>query len=154
MGPLSHIPLWVSAVVFCICTNKTLILYLSWTLKSRWIITIPSHFDSSQSYWFQGASACRGFKQGFGSWPVTEVGSRWWEHWILATRPVVSDKALALWLCRERIPTKMESSETTKVLIKRRKEYVWINAREGSETDPRPHGSFNHFYGAFIPGFL
>ena len=33
--------------------------------------------------------------------------------WILATRPVVSNKALALQLCMKRIPTEMQSSETS-----------------------------------------
>ena len=34
---------------------------------------------------------------------------------ILTTRLVVSDKALALWLCRKSISTKRESSETSSV---------------------------------------
>ena len=43
-------------------------------------------------------------KQAFGSRPDIEVKLQEWEHQILATRPVVSDKALALQLCREEFP--------------------------------------------------
>ena len=71
--------------------------------------------------WSQVALACSGLKQGFSSWSVTEVRSRGWEYRILATRPVVSDKALALRLCRKRIPAKTESSETSKEFIRRKK---------------------------------
>ena len=51
--------------------------------------------------------------------------------WILATRPVVSNKALGLQLCIKRIPTEMESSETSKVLIRRKKRvrYMWIDTQ-------------------------
>ena len=46
---------------------------------------------------------------------------------ILATGPVVSDQALTLWLCRRSIPTKMESSETSKVFIRRKKSTVYVD---------------------------
>ena len=36
----------------------------------------------------------------------------------------------------------------------RRVQYVWIDARAGSERESRPRGCLNHFYGAFLPGFL
>ena len=49
-------------------------------------------------------------RQDFSSQPETKVRSSRWEHQILATRLVVSDKALALWLCRK-FPTKMKNSE-------------------------------------------
>ena len=37
---------------------------------------------------------------------------------------MVREKALALWLFRKRIPTKMESSETGKVLMRRKRSIV------------------------------
>ena len=55
---------------------------------------------------------------------------------ILAIRPVVSDKALALQLCR-RVPTKLESSETSKVFVKggkKRIQYMWIDTWVDSES--------------------
>ena len=63
------------------------------------------------------ASASRGLKWGFNSPPEIEV--EWWqgECWILATKPMVSDKTLALRLCRKRISAKMENSETSRVFI-------------------------------------
>ena len=82
--------------------------------------------------WSWVASACSGLKQDFGSWPETEASYRWWKRWIPATRPVVSDKALALRLCR--IHTKMESSETSQVFIRRKRvRYVWIDTWADSE---------------------
>ena len=46
-----------------------------------------------------------------------------------------------------------ESSETS-VIRKKKSTYVWIDTRAGSERESRPHSSLNHFYGAFLPGFL
>ena len=43
---------------------------------------------------------------------------------------MVSDKTLALWFCRKRIPTKMKSSETNKAFIRREKEYSMCGASE------------------------
>ena len=31
---------------------------------------------------------------------------------------------------------------------------MWIDTQAGSESESRPRGSLNHFYGAFLPGFL
>ena len=77
---------------------------------------------------------------------------------ILATKPVVSNKALGFQLCIKRIPTEMESSETNKVLIRRKKrvQYIWTDTQTDSERVPKscPHGSLNHFYGAFLLVFL
>ena len=36
--------------------------------------------------------------------PEIEAKFQWWEHQILATLPVVSDKALVLWFCRKKFP--------------------------------------------------
>ena len=44
-----------------------------------------------QEPWSQVALACSSLKQDLGSQAEFEV-RLWWEHWILATRPVVSDK--------------------------------------------------------------
>ena len=83
------------------------------------------------------ALACGNLKQGF-SLPARDWGwVMWWEHQILAARPMVSNKVLALWLCIKRIPTKTESSETSKVFIRRKKvQYLWRNTQEDSQESP------------------
>ena len=81
------------------------------------------HHSFHIRYWSWVASVCNSFKQGLSSWPETEFWSQQWERGIPATRPAVSDKSLALRLCRKRIPTKTESSETSKVYIRRTKKY-------------------------------
>ena len=69
---------------------------------------------------------------------IPEFGARLWQlkHQILATRPVVSDKdpgPLALW---KRVPTKMESSETSEVFVIRKKvQYVCIDTRRLGERE-------------------
>ena len=40
------------------------------------------------------------------------------------------------------------------VIIRKEKEYVWIDTQAGSETESRPYGSLNHSYGAYLPGVL
>ena len=105
--------------------------------------------------WSQVASACRGLKQGLGSWPEIEVRPRQWEHWILTTRPVASDKALALRLCRKEFPQRQRVVKQAKCLLGgKRVQYVWIDTLVGSERQSCPPGSLNHLYGAFLPGFL
>ena len=85
--------------------------------------------------WSSAASACNSLKWDFGSWPDIAVWPPWWECWILATRLVVSNKAMALQLCKKRIPTKTESSETSQVLIGRKRvHYVRIDTWVGSES--------------------
>ena len=49
------------------------------------------------------------------------------EHQILATRSGVSDKTLTRQLCRNRILTKMESNETSKIFIRRKKSTVHVD---------------------------
>lgn len=44
---------------------------------------------------------------------------------------MVSDKALAIWLFRKRIPTEMESSETSQVLIRRKRSIVCADRHTG-----------------------
>ena len=99
--------------------------------------------------WSSVASACNSLKRGFGSWPEIAVWPPCWEHRILATRLVVSNKVLSLQLCKKGIPTKTERSETSQVLIRRRRvQYVRIDTGGLGELHSR--GSLNHFYGHFF----
>ena len=66
-------------------------------------------------------SACNGLEQDLGSQPEIEAGSQWWEHQILAAIPVVSDKGPGPSALEKKIPTKMESTEISKVFITRNK---------------------------------
>ena len=67
---------------------------------------------------------------GLGSQPEIEAGSQWWQHDILATRPVVSDKGPGPLALQERILTKTESSEASKVL-RGKKSTVHVNRHTG-----------------------
>ena len=69
-------------------------------------------------------------------WPKPEVRQKQWERWILATRPpgtVASDKILAHQLCRIKF-LQRESRETSKVFIRRKKEYMWIHTHTHTHT--------------------
>ena len=59
-----------------------------------------------------------------------EVRSRQWEHQILAARPVVSDKALALQLCRKEFLQRWKV-ETSKLFIRRKKSTVRVDGHTG-----------------------
>ena len=72
---------------------------------------------------------------------------------ILATKPMVNDKALALQLCRQRIPTKTESRETRKVFIGR-KSTIYVGKLRETVTKYHPCGRLNHLHGAFLLGFF
>ena len=67
---------------------------------------------------------------------------------------MVNDRALALQLCRTRIPTKTESSQTSKVCIRRknRVQYLWIDTQADSErvAESYPCGILNYFMGYFF----
>ena len=81
---------------------------------------------SRWSWW--PLSACRGVGQGLGS------QSERWKHQLLATRPVDSDEGPGPSVWQNRVPTKVESTETSKVFIKRKKvQYVWTDTRADSE---------------------
>ena len=58
---------------------------------------------------------------------------------------------------QKRIPTKMESSETSKALIKGEKCTVYVDRHMGRlrERVPESHpcGSLNYFFGTFLLGF-
>ena len=55
---------------------------------------------------------------------------------------------------QKRIPTKMESGETSKVLIRRKTVGVNRHTRVSSERSSHPHRSVNHSYGVLLPGLL
>ena len=71
---------------------------------------------------------------------------------------VVSDKVPGPLVLQQRISTKTESSEASKVFIKREKMSVCIDSRSDSRreriTEWCPCGSLNYFYGAFLLSFL
>ena len=72
---------------------------------------------------------------------------------------MVSDKGPGSWTLQKRIPTKTKSSETSKVFIKRENKYstcAWTHGWIQRETVAElcSHGSWNYFYGAFLPVFL
>ena len=72
---------------------------------------------------------------------------------------MVSDKALALGLCRKRIPTK-KAVKQVKYLLGGKKSVVHVDKHMGRlrererERELSPQSSLNHFYGAFLLSFL
>ena len=90
---------------------------------------------------------------------IPEFGARLWQlkHQILATRPVVSDKGPGPLALQKRISTKIESSETSKGLIKGGKCMVYVDRHMGKlrERVPESHpcSSLNYFFGTFLLGF-
>ena len=60
------------------------------------------------------------------------------------------DKTLARQRYRNEFHTETESSETSEVLIRRKKGYMWIHTRVGSERDSHPCANLNHFCRAFF----
>ena len=139
LGALPHIP-----ASFCLLGLVEGGKHQLWKLEKLY------PFDS----WTLGLSlvalACSSLKQGFDSWLEIEVGSWQWEGRILATRPLVSDKALAP-RCRK------ELSQRWKVVkqefIRRIKSIVHVIDTWG-DSEVCPCGNVNHLYGAFLPGFL
>ena len=67
---------------------------------------------------------------GLGSQPEMEAGSRQWKHQILALRPVVSDKGLALWLCRES-PQRWKVVKQVKYSLSEKKSIVYVDRHMG-----------------------
>ena len=74
---------------------------------------ITSSDTKNNPDWSGVASACSSLKRDFGSWPEIEVRSQQWEHQILATRPVVSDKSWNLWFYRKGFPQRQSSEAST-----------------------------------------
>ena len=99
-------------------------------------------------------SACSGLGQGLGSQPENGPWSEQWKQQLLATRPVDSDEGPGPLAWQNRIPTKVESSETSKVFIKRKK-VVCVDRHTGRLGVPalHPRGSLNYVYGVFQMGF-
>ena len=64
---------------------------------------------------------------GFGSQLETEAGLWPWACQMLASNPVVSDKALALWLCRKEFPQRQKVVKQIKYLLRggKNKKYIW-----------------------------
>ena len=75
-------PQWLSERITRHVINLRMVLWSVDTEVTRWCF---------RNLWSQVALACSSLKQDLGSQAEFEVGL-WWEHWILATRPVVSDK--------------------------------------------------------------
>ena len=74
--------------------------------------------------WWWVAKACNSLNQGFSSGPEIEVRPLQWDHWILATRPVTSDKALPIDFVEMNFHKEMESSENNQVFIRRKNLHV------------------------------
>ena len=106
--------------------------------------------------WSWEALACSSLKWGLVSPPEIEAKPRLWEHWILTARPVVSDKALGLWLCRKEFPQRRKTVK--QVFIRRGKKstvrvdktHAWAQR----QTVAPLWCDLNHVSGALPPGFL
>ena len=105
--------------------------------------------------WSWVALSFSGLKQSFlVLWLETEAKSRRGENLILAIRPVVSDKALTLQLCRRESLQRWKAVKQVKCLLgQERIQYMWIDTWVDSEI-VTPSWSLNHFYGAFHLVFL
>lgn len=91
------------------------------------------------SLWSWEASACSSLKWGLVSPPEIEAKPRLWEHRILTARPVVSDKALGLWLCRKESLQRWKIVKQVFIRRGEEKEYStcgWV----GSERESHPCG--------------
>ena len=92
-------------------------------------------FFPSPLFWFWDMEAMAlisgGLKQAFGSRPDMEVKLQQWEHQILATRPLVSDNALALQLCREEFPQRREVMKQAKYTLGGKEESSMCGQTQG-----------------------
>ena len=88
----------------------------------------PSKFISNWSWWPRPAAA---WSRASVPWPEIVSGSRWWEHQILATRPVVSDKALAIQLCGKEFPQRWKTVKEVRYLLRgERVQYMQIGTQQ------------------------
>ena len=98
-------------------------------------------------------------------WPQPAAAAFWFQarDWgrIVAVRELNPShytsgqwQAPGLLTLQERIPIKSESSETSKAFIRREKSTVHAYRHSGRLRVLCPHESLNHFYGAFLLGFL
>ena len=104
--------------------------------------------------WSQESSACTGLKWSLGSQPQIEVGLQQWEQQILDTRPMVSIRVLALWLCRKEFPRRGKVVKQVKYLLGGKQSTAHTGGLRERVAELCPCGSLNYFYGAFLPGFL
>ena len=130
---LVHVPLPKLLFPFWYCLR----ICRTWTIYYCQMLHIQiHHFHPNWSSFYQldlgWPSAFSNLKQDFGSRPAIEVRPQGWEHWTLASRPVVSDKSPSPSPLQRRIPTKMESSETSS--ISKAYVYVWIDTLSESPT--------------------
>ena len=110
-----------------------------------WHVLFKDWSHVSQS----GGLSLQCYNSGCQFWPNIKVRFRWWGH--LATSPVVSDTALTHQLCRRDFPQRLKVLKQVKCLLEWKEySYLWT----GTEAESCPCGGLNHFYGAFLPGFL
>ena len=86
-------------------------------------------------------------------------GSQEWEHQILVTRPVFSDKGPGPLALQKRIPQRWKVVKQMRYLLRgKRIQCMWIEtlADLGKEwvTESHPFDGLNFFYGVFLLGFL
>ena len=101
---------WVTKVCLSVFVERL-------SLRS-WSVTAQGHLGMNMG---SGGPSHSRLKQGFGSQPETEVGLQQWKHPNLSPR-TVSDKALALQICRKEFPQK-KSGEKSQVFIRKEKDY-------------------------------
>ena len=94
---------WVTKVCLSVFVERL-------SLRS-WSVMSQGHLGMNM---ISGGPSHSHLKQGFGSQPETEVGVQQWKHPILSPRPV-SDKALALLVCRKEFPQKKSSEKKSSV---------------------------------------
>ena len=97
------------------------------------------------------------FEAGFSSQPEIEVGSWPWEHWILATRPVVSQWWPCLFSFAEKeLPQRWKVVKQANYFVGVKSiQYVWIDTQAGSErvAESRAHWQFELLSRGISSGF-
>ena len=124
-----HISLLSHITVLVICCLFKWFLYSSLFIELWWYSDV--HYSPHNSGWSRMASACSGLEQGFGSQPEIDVESWQWKHWILASRLLVIDKALALQFCRKEFSQRWKLVKQVKVFIRRKKNTVYVDRHMG-----------------------
>ena len=109
-------------------------------------------------YWSQVSLAFSSLKQGLDSQAEIEVSPWPWEHRILTTTPIVSDKALTFQLYRKEFPRRqkvVKKKKKIKYLLGGKKSIVHlVDTGADSERERCPLGSLNHLHRAFLLGYL
>ena len=109
-------------------------------------------------YWSRVGSACSGLEPVLGSQPETGAGLGQWKHEILVSRPVVSDKSLALWLYRKAFPQRWKIVNRIKCVLRGKKvQYMWIDTGADLEGESLRctlmASRLNHLYRVFFSGY-